>query len=439
MRFEEKLASLPDAPGVYMMKDITGRVIYVGKAKSIKKRVPSYFQSPSSSSPRTFALVSNVRDLEYIVTRSEKEALILENELIKYFHPKYNVALRDDKTYPHVKLTIDEDFPKLVMVRISKKERVKHRTPGVKYFGPYPDVSSLKRTLKTIQRIFPLVKCNRSFFLARQKEGNPSSCLDFHLGQCLAPCVGWVSEEDYRKIVKKVVLFLSGKGNSLLKELKNEMESASRQLDFEKAKMLRDQIEAVQSISEKVNLRQVEKQKLRAAGMGEVLIELQREIELENLPERIEAFDISDIYGDSAVGSMVVFSGGKPENQSYRKFKIKTVSGIDDVGMIKEVIRRRYSRLIIEKGLLPDLILVDGGKGQVNGAKGVLKELGLENIPVAGLAKGEEVIFLPQRSRPIRLPSSSPALHLIQRIRDEAHRFAIRYHRLLQKKRLIGK
>jgi len=439
MRFEEKLASLPDAPGVYMMKDITGRVIYVGKAKSIKKRVPSYFQSPSSSSPRIFALVSNVRDLEYIVTQTEKEALILENELIKYFHPKYNVALRDDKTYPHLKLTIDEDFPKLVMVRISKKERVKHRTPGVKYFGPYPDVSSLKRTLKTIQSIFPLVKCNRSFFLSRRKEGNPSSCLYFHLGQCLAPCVGWVSEQDYRKIVNKVVLFLSGKGDSLLKQLKKEMEGASRQLDFEKAKMLRDQIEAVQSISEKVNLRQVEKQKLRAAGMGKVLIELQKEIELENLPERIEAFDISDIYGDSAVGSMVVFSGGKPENQSYRKFKIKTVSGIDDVGMIKEVIRRRYSRLIIEKGLLPDLILVDGGKGQVNGAKKVLKELGLENIPVVGLAKGEEVIFLPQRSRPIRLPSNSPALQLMQRMRDEAHRFAIRYHRLLQKKKLIGK
>jgi len=439
MKFEEKLTFLPDAPGVYMMKDITGRVIYVGKAKSIKRRVPSYFQSPGSYSPRTFALISNVRDLEYIVTRNEKEALVLENELIKYFYPKYNIALRDDKTYPHLKLTIDEDFPKLVMVRISKRERVKHRTPGIKYFGPYPDVSSLKRTLKTIQKIFPLVKCSKSFFLARRKEGNPSNCLDFHLGQCLAPCVEWISGEDYRKIVEKVVLFLSGKGESLLKKLKEEMEKASRRLDFEKAKILRDQVQAIQSISEKVNLRQVEKQKLKAAGMGEVLIELQKAIELENLPERIEAFDISEIYGDSAVGSTVVFSGGRPENKSYRKFKIKMVSGIDDVGMIKEVIYRRYTRLIREKGLLPDLILVDGGKGQVNGAKGVLKELGLESIPVVGLAKGEELIFLPQRSRPIRLPSSSPTLHLIQHIRDEAHRFAIRYHRLLQKKKLIGK
>ena len=438
MRFEEKLASLPDAPGVYMMKDITGKVIYVGKAKSLRKRVPSYFQSPETYSPRTFALISNVRDLEYIVTRNEKEALILENELIKYFHPKYNVALRDDKTYPHLKLTIDEDFPKLVMTRISKRERAKHRTPGVKYFGPYPDVSSLKRTLKTIQRIFPLVKCKKIFFLARQRDSNPSSCLDFHLGQCLAPCAGWVSKEDYRKIVRKVVLFLSGKGESLLKALRKEMERASRQLDFEKAKMLRDQMRAIRSISERVNLRQVEKQKLKAAGMGDVLIELQKEIELENLPERIEASDISDIYGDSAVGSMVVFSGGKAENKSYRRFKIKMVSGIDDVGMMKEVVRRRYSRLIREKGISPDLILVDGGKGQVNGAKGVLKELGLDRIPILGLAKGEEVIFLPQRSRPIHLPSNSPALHLLQRIRDEAHRFAIRYHRLLQKKKLIG-
>ncbi len=439
MKFEEKLTSLPDAPGVYMMKDITGRVIYVGKAKSVRKRVPAYFQSPNTYSPRTFALISNVRDLQYIVTRNEKEALILENELIKYFHPKYNIALRDDKTYPHLKLTIDEDFPKLVMARISKRERVKHKTPGIKYFGPYPDVSSLKRTLKTIQRIFPLIKCNKSFFLARRKEGNPSSCLDFHLGQCLAPCAGWISKEDYRKIVEKVILFLSGKGENLLKKLKEEMERASRGLDFEKAKILRDQIRAIQSISQRVNLRQVEKQKLKAAGKGEVLIELQKAIELENLPEMIEAFDISDIYGDSAVGSMVVFSGGKPENKSYRKFKIKTVPGIDDVGMVKEVIRRRYTRLIREKELLPDLILVDGGKGQVNGAKGVLKELGLESIPVVGLAKGEELIFLPQRSRPIRLPFSSPVLHLIQHIRDEAHRFAIRYHRLLQKKKLIGK
>ncbi|HUW22801.1 MAG TPA: excinuclease ABC subunit UvrC [bacterium] len=439
MKFEGKLASLPDVPGIYMMKDITGRVIYVGKAKSIRKRIPAYFQSPSTYSPRTFALISNVRDLQYIVTRNEKEALILENELIKYFHPKYNIALRDDKTYPHLKLTIDEDFPKLVMARISKKERVKHRMPGIKYFGPYPDVSSLKRTLKTIQRIFPLVKCSKSFFLARRKEGNPSSCLDFHLGQCLAPCVEWISKEDYRKIVEKVVLFLSGKGESLLKKLKEEMKGASRQLDFEKAKIFRDQIGAIQSISQRVNLRQVEKQKLKAAGKGEILIELQKAIELENLPERIEAFDISDIYGDSAVGSMVVFSGGKPENKSYRKFKIKMVTGIDDVGMMKEVIHRRYTRLIKEKGLLPDLILVDGGKGQVNGAKGVLNELGLGTIPVVGLAKGEELIFLPQRSRPIRLPFSSPVLHLIQHIRDEAHRFAIRYHRLLRKKKLIGK
>ncbi len=439
MKFKGKLASLPDVPGIYMMKDITGRVIYVGKAKSIRKRIPAYFQSPSTYSPRTFALISNVRDLQYIITRNEKEALVLENELIKYFHPKYNIALRDDKTYPHLKLTIDEDFPKLVMARISKKERVKHRTPGVKYFGPYPDVSSLKRTLKTIQRIFPLIKCSKSFFLARRKEGNPSSCLDFHLGQCLAPCVGWISKEDYRKIVEKVVLFLSGKGESLLKKLEEEMEKASRGLDFEKAKIFRDQIQAIQSISQRVNLRQVEKQKLKAAGKGEVLIELQKAIELENLPEMIEAFDISDIYGDSAVGSMVVFSGGKPENKFYRKFKIKTVPGIDDVGMMKEVIHRRYTRLIKEKGLLPDLILVDGGKGQVNGAKGVLNELGLGTIPVVGLAKGEELIFFPQRSRPIRLLSSSPALHLIQHIRDEAHRFAIRYHRLLRKKKLIGK
>jgi excinuclease ABC subunit C len=439
MKFKERLAFLPDAPGVYMMKDITGTVIYVGKAKSIKKRVPSYFQSPTTYSPRTFALISNVRDLQYIVTRNEKEALVLENELIKYFHPKYNIALRDDKTYPHLKLTIDEDFPKLVMERISKRERVKHRTPGVKYFGPYPDVSSLKRSLRTIQKIFPLVKCSKSFFLARKKEGNPSNCLDFHLGQCLAPCTGGISKEDYRKIVEKVILFLSGKGESVLKKLKEEMEKASRELNFEKAKILRDQIQAIQSVSERVNLRQVEKQKLKACGMGEVLIELQKAIELENLPERIEAFDISEIYGDLAVGSMVVFSGGKPENKAYRKFKIKMVSGIDDVGMIKEVIRRRYTRLIREKGLLPDLILVDGGRGQVNGAKGVLKELGLESIPVVGLAKGEELIFLSQHSRPLRLLPSSSALHLIQHIRDEAHRFAISYHRLLRKKKLIGK
>jgi len=439
MKFEEKIASLPDSPGVYMMKDITGRVIYVGKARSIKKRVPSYFQSGGAYSPRTFALISNVRDLEYIVTRNEKEALILENELIKYFHPKYNVALRDDKTYPHLKLTVDEDYPKLVMARISKKEKAKKRTPGIKYFGPYPDVSSLKRTLKTIQRIFPLAKCNKRFFLARQKEGSPTNCLDFHLGQCLAPCVGKITKEDYRKIVEKVVMFLSGKGEALLGKLKEEMEKASRQLDFEKARLLRDQIQGIETISEKVNLRQVEKQKLEAAGMGEVLLDLQKNLELEKLPERIEAFDISDIYGDSAVGSMVVFSGGEADNKSYRRFKIKMVSGIDDVGMIKEVVRRRYMRLVKEKRLFPDLILVDGGKGQVNGAKEILDELGLGRIPVIGLAKGEETIFLPQRSRPIRLRSNSSGLHLIQHIRDEAHRFAIAYHRLLRKKKLIKK
>jgi len=525
---EEKLRQLPDKPGVYLFKDEEGQIIYVGKALSLKKRVRSYFQK-SSFSPRTESLVSQIHDLEWMVTDSESEAYLLESNLIKHHRPRYNIQLRDDKSYPYIKLTISDPFPQVFLTRNPKQD-------GSQYFGPYTNVKAARKTLNLIHRLFPLRRCKGKL----KVRSRP--CLNYHIKECSAPCVGKITREEYSFLVRGVLLFLRGHYKRLLLQLEREMYKASEEEKFERAAKLRDAIRAIQRLSQtqKVSsfpgedrdlitlafdgrdacvlvfliregklidkkhfLLKVSKKdsgkdilnsfikeyysrssfipprillqyeidepasiarwlsekregevKLEVPHRGEkmklmrlaeenarlileqerfkdkekALSQLKEYLELKEKPLRIEGFDISNIRGKEAVGSMVVFEEGKAKKDEYRRFKIKTVEGIDDFAMLSEVVDRRYQRLLKEKKVLPHLILVDGGKGQLSSCLKVLEKLNLGHIPIIGLAKRFEEVYLPHRSSPLRIREDSAALRLLQEIRDEAHRFAHSYH-----------
>lgn len=542
MSLEDRLGLVPDNPGVYLMKDDSGRVIYVGKAKNLRKRVRSYFQASRNLSPKVRVLVGEIADLEYIVTNSELEALILECNLIKKERPRYNIRLKDDKSYPYIKVTTNEEFPRMFMTRTLKRD-------GNRYFGPYTDVKSAREVLSLLKRIFPVRACKRSI-----KDGaSERPCLNYHIERCLAPCAGYVDKETYASMVKEICLFLEGRGLKLVSSLKEKMNQAALDMQFEKAAAIRDQISAINSVIEKQRIVSDKLDDIDAIGFAskdgvtcvqvffiregkligrehylleeaeeltvwqilsefikhyyadaffvprEILIvqesedmvlleewlsnlkgskvslhvpqrgekkqiihmveenasialeqeiaiqalekertdgalfELAEVLELDSSLERIEGFDISNIQGTQAVGSMVVFQHGVSLKEDYRRFRIKTVVGPNDYAMMQEVLRRRYFR-VLEDGLVPDLILIDGGRGQLNAALEVLDELELEFIPVIALAEREEEIYVWNRTEPIKLPRSSRALQLLQRVRDEAHRFALSYHRSLRGK-----
>jgi excinuclease ABC subunit C len=548
MNTETKVQLLPESPGVYLLKDHKGTIIYIGKAKSLRNRVRSYFQRPDERDVKTRILINKIADVDYLVTESEKEALILENNLIKKHKPRYNVKIKDDKNYPCLRFTIEQPFPRLMIVRRIKRD-------GSLYFGPYPSALSVRNTLKLIYKLFPLRSCKDAKFKNRTRP-----CINYQMGRCLAPCVGKVDAHTYGKIVREVRLFLEGKDRELIRILKRRMREKSDGLDFEGAAGIRDQIHSIEKTIERQHI--VSKGFLdqdvigfhRNGGIGvqalfvrsgmlmggrffslsqqqwpdeeiissfinqfygegkfipqEVLLpfsvqdhelieqwltekkgsrvrlmvpkrgdrvrlirmamdnaekalrskaeleidpehilrELQQKLRLNRFPRKIEAFDISDIKGGAAVGSMVVFEGGEPLKSKYRRFRIKSTLGSDDYGMMYEILIRRYQRAM-QEGELPDLVMVDGGKGQMNVALGVLKNLGIDGIDVIGLAKDRvqtrhsptlerkgERIFLPKRKEPISLGKTSPTLRLLQHIRDESHRFAITYHKRLRQK-----
>jgi excinuclease ABC subunit C len=397
----KRVAALPDQPGVYCFTDARGTVLYVGKARSLRKRVASYFR-PQGLSPRIAQLMARVAGVEVLRTASEAEALLLEARLIKERQPRYNVSFRDDKTYPLLKVT-NEPYPRLVVTR--------RRLPdGAAYFGPYTEAGLMHEAVRFLRRVFPMRTC-----AAFPK----TPCLEYHLGQCLAPCAGYVGATSYQRIVDDLLAFLRGERDALLRDLSRRMDQAARRRRFEEAARLRDQIQALTSVI-------VAKEKSLAAGPLE---QLQAALKLPRAPRRIEAFDLSNLFGQWAVGSMVVFTDGKPHKAHYRRFQIETVRGIDDCAMMREVIRRRYSGSLAKALPLPDLVLVDGGKGQLAAACEALGALALR-LPAMGLAKRFERIVLPDTPEPIVLLPTSPVLHLVQRIRDEAHRFAITYHRL---------
>ncbi len=535
LTLEKKLNRLPDSPGVYLLKDEKRKVLYVGKALSLRKRVRSYFQKTSFPS-RIHSLVGQIKDLEWVITDSEAEAFLLESNLIKHHRPRYNIRLRDDKSYPYIKLTAYEPFPRVFLTRGPKED-------GSLYFGPYTNVKAARKSLRLIHRFFPLRRCKGKFKLRSRP------CLNYHIKECSGPCVKKINSREYGSLARGVSLFLQGHYESLLSQLGKEMEEASRDEKFERAAKLRDLIRAIHRIGQtqkvasfpggdrdligvaynseeacvvvfqiregkvvgnkhfllkigqedkgkdiltffvkqyygkvsfvppevllqyeitdqaaikrwfserregkikldvpqrgkKVKLMQLVVKNARlilqqekGREKNEALLQLKNYLELKEKPSLIEGFDISNIKGKEATGSVVVFREGKAEKSSYRRFKIKTVKGINDFAMLSEVVKRRYQRLLKESYPLPHLILIDGGKGQLSSCLKTLKELGLGHVSLIGLAKEFEEVYLPSGPLPLDIPHDSVALRLLQEIRDEAHRFACAYHRKIRQRK----
>jgi excinuclease ABC subunit C len=553
------LAKLPDRPGVYLMKDTRGEVVYVGKAQSLRHRVRSYWQKQAAApleGHRIRAVVDRIADVEWTMTDSVSEALLLEANLIKRYRPRFNVRLKDDKSYPYIRITLGDDFPRVERTR-------KLPNDGSRYFGPYASANSVDESMNLVRRLFPFRTCTIEIKDGQRALQRP--CLLYHIKRCQGPCIEAISKEAYRADIAQIELFLEGRQETLVKALRDEMQAASERTEYERAGVLRDKIRAIERTMESQKMaafartaldlvglaradnqaavqlfvvrngkmigrdvflldaardatdeevvtsfmeqyyarassippevlvpaelpeggdvaafltsrrggpvhlrvpRRGEKRELMAlavrnatetlareqarwmADQGRTLGALEELAEALGLPvppQRIECYDISTFQGRESVGSMVVFEDGRPRTGEYRRFRIRTVSGPDDFAAHQEVLRRRFRRARAgEEGTeeelrwkLPDLVIVDGGRGQVSAAKEVLDELGLHELPLAGLAKEREELFLPGRAEPILLPSTSQALYLVQRIRDEAHRFAVTYHRNLRAKRAV--
>jgi len=384
------------------MKDRTGRVIYVGKAANIKKRVFSYF-ARAQTTYKNEVLLKQVFDIETTITASEHEAFLLESRLIKEFKPRYNISLKDDKSFPFIKIT-KQDHPRIFIGRKKPDE-------NIQYIGPYTNTKLLRLALKSLRKVFGFCRCYRF----PKKE-----CLDFHIGLCPGPCVNKVSKKDYKKNIQDFKHFLKKGRVSLIKELTKRMKRYATDKKFEEALKLREKIRALSLIS-----------KQSRVSSWDVL-------GLEKEPRRIEAFDISNIYGSESVGSMVTFLDGKPYKNNYRRFKIRMVKGIDDYKMLREVLSRRYSRLNRENMRKPDLIVIDGGRGHLNAACQQLNNLGL-GLSIIAIAKDQELIYTVSKNQPIKLDREDRVLQLIQHVRDESHRFAIKYHKLLRKKKVFEK
>jgi excinuclease ABC subunit C len=539
----EKVDQVPDRPGVYLHKDAKGQVIYVGKAASLRSRVRSYFQESRARDPKTDALVGQIRDLDYIVTGNELEALILESTLVKRHRPRYNIILRDDKHYPFLKLTTNEEFPRLVVARRVQKD-------GAAYFGPFYPATAMRQTLRLVRQLFPLRTCRIKI------DGTlPRPCLQYFIHRCNAPCTGRESLEGYAKTVREVERFLEGRGDDLAMELTREMEAAAVDLKFERAAGLRDQIQALNTVRERQKMISTEEaeqdivgivhqgpdacvqlffvrkgrllgresfffERVGGATPGEVLSafirqfysrnvtpppeillseelpeagltsawlaqrgggrvdllvpqrgtkrelvamaeenaalalqthllargnrqqvvleELERALSLPAPPHRIEGFDISTMQGSETVASMVVWQDGDMRKDEYKRYRIRTVTGADDFASMQEVLTRRYGHALESAGVLPDLILLDGGRGQLGAGIKALEEIGLDYIPIVSLAKRAEEVYLPDRLQPLALDLGSPALQALQKIRDESHRFAIGYHKKLRQRRTIA-
>lgn len=556
MDLQHKLDTLPTRPGVYLMLNEAGEIIYVGKAINLRNRVRSYFQKSASHPPKVQVMVEHITDLEYIITDSEMEALILENNLIKKHSPRYNVRLKDDKTYPYIKVTVQETFPQVLMVR-------KRLNDGARYFGPFTDVTAVKQTLTFLRTLFPIRSCRKNI----QEGAQDRPCLNYHIGRCLAPCAGLVSKETYGEMIAEVLLFLEGRLERLIPDLEAKMQKASKDLEFEKAARLRDQIHSLQALQEKQKIvaqhgedqdfvgyarvgelacvqvffvrsgkligrdhfllecsmeeeegeilrsflqqfyeeasyipREVftplflEEPELLESWLGSLrgsrvylrtpqrgpkkqlvdlvvrnaqvvleetrsrdaykrkaletaLDELQDLLDLPEPPRRIEAFDISNLQGSHVVASMVVWENGALKSDDYRRFRIKGVEGApNDYEAMREVVTRRFKRGLQERvegeeggkfATFPDLVLIDGGKGQLGVALEVKEELSLQ-LPFLALAERREEIYLAGQAYPVVLAPDAPALLLLRQIRDEAHRFALTYHRNLRGKTTRG-
>lgn len=418
---------LPHKTGVYIMREAGGDILYIGKANDLAKRVAQYF-NPNKEDAKNRALAPLVRRLDYILCQSEREALLLERRLINENRPFFNVMWKDGKTYPYLKISLGEAYPRLLTTRRKVRD-------GSVYFGPFPKVAPIRGLLRYLwrQRLFPLRPCRWDFSEKKPLDRRKiNACLYYHTRECPAPCAGRIGKEDYRRLAAQAVLFFQGRYKKLRQALEADMKSASKTLEYEKAAQLRDNLEALAQMGERVRIRAVEAGEVGGhLDATRAVTALQGALGLPAPPVHVECFDVSHFQGRQTVASMVCFLGGRPNRGHYRKFLIRGTEGIDDLKSLNEAVLRRYGRLRSEKAALPDLVLIDGGKGQLAAAQSALTELGLR-IPLASLAKRLEEIFLPGRDRPIRLEANDPALRLLQRLRDEAHRFGLAYHRLLR-------
>lgn len=424
-RTEYRTQDIPKDPGVYVYRDQFKQVIYIGKAKSLRKRLSNYFQ-PSrmrTADPKLRSLINSIAYFEYHVVKSESEALLLESRLIKEYAPKYNILMRDDKRFLLIKIHLGEKFPKLILTRLRKDD-------GANYFGPFPKAGVLRDTLDFLTKYFNLRSCSPLI----PDEKDFKHCHASVLANCSAPCNGSVNRDQYMDHVNELMTVLNGKVTNIITDLSDEMSIHAQAGRFEKAAVVRDIIENIKSIFKPQ--RNFATSALKQRSDLEAVNELQKYLNLENPPKVIECFDNSNFQGSNAVASMVQFRDGKPYTKNYRHFKIKTVEGIDDFASMREIVKRRYSRLIKEDQSLPDMILVDGGKGQLSNACDALVEIGVNDIAIYGLAKRYEILFKPNQSDGIFLPTDSAALKMLQHLRDEAHRFAITFHRSLRNKRI---
>lgn len=423
----EKVRQFPTTPGVYLMKDGRGRVIYVGKAVNLRSRASSYFNKAAAVDFRTADLVREIRDIDFIPADSEVDAILMEARLVKDIQPMFNQELKDDKTFPYLELTLREDFPRVEFTR-------KPHARGTKLYGPFTNAKKLRGAIAALQKIFRFRTCALDIEEQDERWKWFRPCLLHSINQCTAPCNLRISKDDYRRDIERLKLFLDGKKQKLLDELRDDMRQASQSLKYEKAARIRDQLRLLENLSLRGNLDEHVQPEVFFIDPRKGLAGLQKIFKLPSVPRRIEGIDIAHLSGEETVASLVQFIDGLPFKPGYKRFKIRGVEGVDDFASIREVVSRRFSRLAREGESFPDILLVDGGIGQLSAALEALRTIGVTPPFTISLAKQEEEIYVPGEPEPRRLSRHSYALRLLQYIRDEAHRFAQHYHHLLRRK-----
>ena len=429
-RAAAKVREFPTSPGVYLMKDEAGRVIYVGKAKNLRSRAGSYFQKTAALEYRT-QWVHEIADIDFLACESEVDALLTESRLIKDVQPKHNKELKDDKTFPYLMISTREDFPRVEVTR-------EPRDRGVKLYGPFTSAGALRGALQALQRIFKFRTCSLDIEANDQRWQWFRPCLLASINQCTAPCNLRISKEDYRRDIERLMRFLDGNKKTLLAEMKAEMLAAAKALQFEKAAALRDEIRMLERLDERGKIEKDVQPEVFYVDPKKGLAGLKKVLKLTEMPRTVEGVDIAHLGGGETVASVVQFLDGLPFKPGYRRYKIQGVEGIDDFRSIHEVISRRYKKLSDEQQVFPDILLIDGGMGQLNAALAAFRDIEVTPPTILSLAKREEEIYLPGESTPLRLSRHAFALRLLQYVRDEAHRFAQHYHHILRRKSQLG-
>lgn len=427
----EKVRSFPHAPGVYLMKDGAGRVIYVGKAKDLRSRAGSYFLKAAAEEQRTARLVRDIRDIEYIEAESEVDALLVEARLIKDVQPKYNQDLKDDKSFPYVEITTREEFPRVAVTRAPKPR-------GTKLYGPFANVTGLRGAIQLLQKIFKFRNCTLDIQSDDQRWQWFRPCLLASIDQCSAPCDLRISKEDYRQDIRRLQRFLEGNKKTLLREMRGEMAQASAGRRYERAARLRDEIHLLETLDQRGELDTHVQPEVFQIDPKKGLVGLQKVLHLPRRPRTIEGVDIAHLQGSETVAGLVQFIDGLPFKPGYKRFRIRSVQGVDDYAGIHEVVARRFQRLSDEGQMFPDILLIDGGKGQLRSALAAFTALEITPPTVISLAKRREEIFVAGARQPLRLSRHSYALRLLQYVRDESHRFAQHYHHILRRRSTLG-